>query len=187
MSFENLSAFTELDTPCVFIGNHMSTLETFALPAIIQPHTPVTFVVKSSLLTYPFFGDLMASRKPIALERTNPREDLKKVLNEGTEKINEGKSIIVFPQSTRSATFDEKKFNTIGVKLAKKAGVPIVPIALKTDCWGHGKLSKEFGPIDTSKTVHFAFGAPIIPEGNGKEAHAQVCDFIKTNLDKWAD
>ncbi|OBQ55671.1 lysophospholipid acyltransferase family protein [Halodesulfovibrio spirochaetisodalis] len=187
LSFDNLSAFTELDSPCVFIGNHMSTLETFVLPAIIQPHKPVTFVVKSSLLTYPFFGDLMASRNPIALERTNPREDLKKVLSEGTEKLQQGKSVIVFPQSTRSTQFDRKKFNSIGVKLAKKAGVPIVPLALKTDCWGCGKFSKEFGPIDTAKKVHFSFGAPFTIEGTGKEEHARVCDFIETSLEKWSE
>lgn len=185
LSFENLSAFTELDSPCVFIGNHMSTLETFVLPAIIQPHKPVTFVVKSSLLNYPFFGHLMASRNPIAVNRTNPREDLKKVLTEGCEKLAQGKSVIVFPQSTRSTEFDHAKFNSIGVKLAKKAGVPIVPLALKTDSWGHSKLGKEFGPIDISKKVHFAFGTPIMAEGNGKDAHTSVCDFIESSLKKW--
>ncbi|MEZ0574470.1 lysophospholipid acyltransferase family protein [Halodesulfovibrio aestuarii] len=185
LSFKNLSAFTELDSPCVFIGNHMSTLETFVLPAIIQPHKPVTFVVKSSLLNYPFFGNLMASREPIAVNRTNPREDLKKVLSEGCEKLAQGKSIIVFPQSTRSTNFDRTKFNSIGVKLAKKAGVPIVPLALKTDSWGHSKLGKEFGPIDTSKKVHFAFHPPITAESNGKEAHTSVCNFIETSLNKW--
>lgn len=186
LSFENLSAFTELKSPCVFIGNHMSTLETFVLPAIIQPHKPVTFVVKSSLLTYPFFGNLMASREPIAVQRTKPREDLKTVLSEGCEKLNQGKSVIVFPQSTRSIEFDRSKFNSIGVKLAKKAGVPIVPLALKTDSWGHGKLSKEFGPIDTTKKVYFAFHKPVNVEGNGKEAHEIVCKFIESSLANWS-
>lgn len=185
LSFENISAFTELQSPCVFIGNHMSTLETFVLPAIIQPHKPVTFVIKNSLLTYPFFGDLMASRDPIAVSRTNPREDLKTVLSEGCEKLAKGKSIIVFPQSTRSTEFDRTKFNSIGVKLAKKAGVPVVPLALKTDCWGHSKYSKEFGPINILNKVHFAFDTPIIPDGNGKEAHESVCKFIESSLKKW--
>ena len=39
---ENVSAFRNLNVPCVFIGNHMSTLETFVLPSIIQPHRNVT-------------------------------------------------------------------------------------------------------------------------------------------------
>ena len=187
LSFENISAFTELDGPCVFIGNHMSTLETFALPAIIQPHKPVTFVVKQSLLEYPFFGHLMRSRNPITVSRTNPRDDLKTVLNDGSERLAQGKSVIVFPQATRSTTLDLSKFNSIGVKLAKKAGVPIVPLALKTDAWGHSRLAKEFGPIDPSKQVHFAFGDPLTVEGNGKQAHADVCSFIEQHLAKWSE
>jgi len=37
-----------LPSACVFIGNHMSILETFVLPCLIQPHRDVTFVVKES-------------------------------------------------------------------------------------------------------------------------------------------
>ena len=61
----------------------------------------------------------------------------------------------------RTVTFDPEQFNTIGVKLAQKAKVPIIPLALKTNAWGNGKVLKDFGCIDTSKTVHFAFGEPI--------------------------
>ncbi|MCG8531984.1 MAG: 1-acyl-sn-glycerol-3-phosphate acyltransferase [Desulfovibrionales bacterium] len=186
-SFENLQAFTQLDSPCVFIGNHMSTLETFVLPAIIQPHKPVTFVIKESLLSYPFFGHLMASRTPIAVSRKNPREDLKQVLTQGCENLKRGRSVIVFPQATRSQTLDLTKFNSIGVKLAKKAGVPIIPIALKTDCWGYGTYAKEFGPIYPEKKSYFAFGEPLLPVGNGKQAHADVCEFIGNKLSDWAD
>ena len=63
--------------PCVFIGNHMSTLETFALPVLLLPFKKITFVVKQSLVEYPVFGHVMRSRDPITVGRTNPREDLK--------------------------------------------------------------------------------------------------------------
>ena len=35
-----------LDGPAVIVGNHMSTLETFALPGLVVPFKPLTFVVK---------------------------------------------------------------------------------------------------------------------------------------------
>ncbi|MBE0618728.1 MAG: 1-acyl-sn-glycerol-3-phosphate acyltransferase, partial [Proteobacteria bacterium] len=88
--------------PAVFVGNHMSTLETFVLPAIVQPVRPVTFVVKEALLTYPVFGPIMRSRDPIAVGRANPREDLKAVLEGGQARLARGISLIVFPQTTRS-------------------------------------------------------------------------------------
>ena len=50
---QGLEIVQRLASPCVFIGNHMSILETFVLPCLIVPHRNVTFVVKESLITYP--------------------------------------------------------------------------------------------------------------------------------------
>ena len=72
-----------LDGPCVIIGNHMSMMETVALPAIISPAKNITFIVKESLLRYPVFKHIMRSRNPIAVTRLNPRQDLKTVMEEG--------------------------------------------------------------------------------------------------------
>ena len=180
-----LEHFRSLEGPCVFIGNHMSTLETFVLPSMIQPWKDVTFVVKESLLKYPFFGPVLGSREPIVVGRSNPREDLVAVLEGGEARLKQGRSVIVFPQSTRSSVFDPAHFNTIGVKLAKRAGVPVIPVALKTDAWGNGNLLKDFGPVDVKKTIHFEFGAPMRIEGTGKAEHQQITEFIIDRLGVW--
>ena len=182
---EGLEHFKELGGPCVFIGNHMSTLETFALPCIIEPFKKVTFVTKDSLLKYPYFGKVLASRNPIVVGRVNPREDLTTMLKEGQKRIEDGVSIIVFPQSTRSFCFDLTAFNSIGIKLARRAGVPIVPVAVKTDVWGVGRFIKDFGPVMPQKDVRLRFGSSLMVQGNGKEEHAQVCDFISSTLKQW--
>ncbi len=147
--------------PVIFIGNHMSTLETMVLPGIISPLRRVTFVVKESLVKHPLFGDVMSSRDPIIVGRTDPRKDLEAVMNGGMELLSKGISIVIFPQSTRSIEFKPEEFNSLGVKLAKKAGVKVVPIALKTDFWGNGKLIKEIGPIDCHKPIYIKFGEAI--------------------------
>ncbi|MEJ2695687.1 MAG: lysophospholipid acyltransferase family protein [Candidatus Sulfobium sp.] len=171
--------------PVVFVANHMSTLETFVLPCIIQPVKPVAFVVKSSLLTAPVFGHVMRSRDPVAIDRKNPREDLKTVLEGGRKKLESGISVIIFPQSTRSVEFRPEEFNSLGVKLAARAGAPVIPVALKTDAWGIGKKLKELGPVDTHKKVFFAFGEPLEIEGRGAGQHEKVIAFIKEKLDVW--
>ncbi len=61
----------------------------------------VTFVVKESLVKHPLFGDVMRSRNPIVVGRTDPRKDFEAVMNEGAEKLSKGISIIIFPQSTQ--------------------------------------------------------------------------------------
>ena len=173
------------DEPVVFVGNHMSTLETMILPGIILPIKNVIFVVKKSLLTFPIFGHIMRATKPIAVGRVNPREDLKTVMNEGIEILKSGTSIIIFQQSHRNPNFDSENFSSLGVKLAQKAGVKVVPIALKTDFWGNAKVIRDFGPIRREEKVHFAFGEPMVIEGNGKENNEKIIKFIEEHLKKW--
>jgi 1-acyl-sn-glycerol-3-phosphate acyltransferase len=174
-----------LEGPCVFIGNHMSTLETFVLPVVLLPFKRITFVVKHSLVEYPVFGHVMRSRDPITVGRTNPREDLRAVLEGGMDRLGKGMSIVIFPQTTRVPLFDPKEFNTIGVKLAKKANVPVIPLALKTDAWGNGRLVKDFGKIDPSKTAHLAFGAPLRIQDRGSEEHEEIVRFVTSKLRTW--
>ena len=182
---DGVDNFRNLSTPCVFIGNHMSTLETFVLPTLIVPFKKVTFVVKQSLVDYPFFKHIMRARDPITVGRTNPREDLKAVLEGGAERLKHGTSLVIFPQTTRSEVFDPSQFNTIGVKLAKRAGVPVVPVALLTDAWGNGKYLKDFGRIDPSRTIHFSFGEPMTIQGRGDEEHQKIVEFITGKLKEW--
>jgi 1-acyl-sn-glycerol-3-phosphate acyltransferase len=155
------------------------------LPTVIQPLKRVAFVVKKSLVEYPVFGHLMRARDPIVVGRTNPREDLKAVFEGGVERLRSGISIVVFPQRTRSPLFDPASFNSIGIKLAKKAQVPVVPLALKTDAWANGTLLKDFGRIDPSRPVHFAFGEPQLVQGCGAAEHQRVVEFIRGNLESW--
>lgn len=169
-----------VESPCVFIANHMSTLETMILPAIIQPIKDVTFVVKQSLLDYPLFKDVLGSRDPIAVSRKHPKEDFKTVMQGGVARLQAGRSIIVFPQTTRTLTIDPAQFNSIGIKLAKKAQVPVIPVGLVTDAWENGRYLKDFGRIDPSKKVMFIFGKPVWVQGHGNKEHAEILQFIRT-------
>lgn len=185
VTVENIAAFRDLTGPCVVLGNHMSTLETFVLPALLQPIRPVTYIVKRQLVDMPVFRHVMQARAPIVVGRAHPREDLKIMLEEGEARLRAGISVIVFPQKTRAATFTPAEFNSIGVKLARRAGVPVVPLALRSDAWGLGRLIKDMGPIRPEKPVRFAFGAPLTVSGNGREAQEATLRFIVGTLRSW--
>ncbi len=173
--------------PVVFVSNHMSTLETMVFPCIIDPLLRTTFVIKDSLISHPFLGPVLRSNNPIVVSRSNSREDLKKVLNEGMKLLAEGTSIIIFPQNTRKVNFVPKEFNTLGAKLAAKAKVQIIPVAIKTDFWENGKYLKDLGPIRRKKPIYMAFGEPLSITGSGKEENNQVIEFISSHLAKWND
>ncbi len=183
---ENTFSFRDLDSPCVFVSNHMSTMETFLFTAIIEPYRDISYVIKESLVKYPVFKHIMMSHNPVIVSRRNAREDFQTVLKEGTERLERNISMVVFPQTTRSIAFNPGEFNSIGVKLAKRAKVPVVPVALRTDAWGNSRhFIKEFGPIDPSKPVHFCFGDPVYVEGSGRMEHQRIVDFIAEKVHSW--
>ena len=185
---EGIEHFKNLNGPCVFVGNHMSTLETFILPGVIRPFRPFTFVVKEGLLRYPVFQHVMRAREPIVVERKDARADFTAVMKGGVENLENGISVLIFPQSTRRLTLDRQHFNSMGIKLAKKADIPVVPIALRTDAWGMGGLFgllKDHGAIRPQIPVNIRFGAPLCIQGNGKAEHEAVYAFIENSLAEW--
>lgn len=171
--------------PVLILSNHMSTLETMIFPGIIQPIKQVTFVVKEELVKHWAFKDVMLSRDPIVLSRSNAREDFRIVMEQAPERLKNGTSIVIFPQSTRKEVFNPAEFNSLGTKLAAKTGVTVIPTAIKTDFWGFGKSSKYLGPIHRDRPVHIAFGEPFKVNGSGKEEHQKIVDFIASKINSW--
>jgi 1-acyl-sn-glycerol-3-phosphate acyltransferase len=146
---------------------------------------PVTFVVKQELITHPFMGPVLKTRDPIPVARRNPREDLQTVLAEGHKRLQRGLSLVIFPQSTRTPEFSRERFNSLGTKLASAAGVPAVPVAVKSDFWGERGLLRGFGPVRPWQTIHIEFGEPIPVSGRGRREHEQIVEFIETRLARW--
>ena len=185
LEFAGLDRYPAEGAPYVFACNHMGTFEVNALPGLVASRIPMTFVVKRSLIKTPFFGRVLRRLGAIPVERRSPGEDLMQVLEEGSRLLSQGISVILFPESTRQDVFSPRKFNSLAVKLALRAGVPVVPVALKTDFWGTGKKVKEFGPLRFDRTAHIEFGEPLVPSGRGKGEHQQVLGFIESRLRDW--
>jgi 1-acyl-sn-glycerol-3-phosphate acyltransferase len=182
---ENIDILRTLKGPCIIAGNHMSSLETMVLPGLIMPIMPMTFVAKKSLTKYPLFGTALMACDPIIVGRDNPREDLR-IMTAGThDRLSRGISVVVFPQTTRTKVFAPEHFNSIGAKLAKREGVPLVPLALKTDLWGNGRWMKDIGRIDPKLDVRFRFGEPIDAAADDREAHRKTVEFIEATLEEW--
>lgn len=173
------------EPPYVFISNHMSTLETQVYPVLIVPFMPVTFVVKNELITHPFMGPVLSTRDPIPVARQNPRDDLQVVLEEGQRRLERGMSVVIFPQSTRTPEFNREQFNSLGIKLAKKAGVRAVPVAIQSDFWGERGMLRGFGPVRPWRRIRIEFGEPFAVEGRGRHEHEAVVEFIESRLRQW--
>ncbi len=172
--------------PVVFVANHMSLVETMLLPAGIFAQGKMIIVAKRSLTRYPAFGRILAASQPILLDRVNPRQDLTDVLKLGAKALEEGLSVLLFPQGTRMASFDPSKFNSLGAKLAMRAKVPLVPIACKTDFSKPGRWLRDFGPIDPSLPIRFEAG-PVLDTAKLKQRELQEAsiEHIVRCLKRW--
>lgn len=180
--FENRNAY---NGPVVWVCNHISSLETYLLPSVLMSWPGLIIVLKDSLASYPLFGRVVRSVAPIRVMRQSPLEDLKKVLKDGCEGIAQGRSALIFPQGKRERQFDPATFNTLGTKLAQRAGVPVIPIAVSTDFLRIGKLHRDLATVHPASPVHIACGPVIPPDLKPAEIQKASIDFITSKLKEW--
>ncbi|TQV62686.1 MAG: 1-acyl-sn-glycerol-3-phosphate acyltransferase [Halothiobacillaceae bacterium] len=159
----------------VIIANHQSTWETFFLPLIVNG--PV-FVLKRELMRVPIFGLGLSLGHPIAIDRSAGREALKQLLQQGSERLAEGRWVVVFPEGTRSAVGEPVKYKPGGAMLATRNGARVVLVAHNAGCfWPRGSLIKRPGVIT------FRIGPVIETAGRGAaEVNAEAEAWTQAQL-----
>jgi 1-acyl-sn-glycerol-3-phosphate acyltransferase len=115
------------DQPQIFMANHQSDVDIL----IVLAHIPGQFrwIAKKELFKIPVFGKAMKNAGYIEIDRQNHEKALKS-LDEAASKIREGKSVVTFPEGTRSKDGTIRPFKQGMFHLAIRAGVPIVPISI---------------------------------------------------------
>jgi 1-acyl-sn-glycerol-3-phosphate acyltransferase len=113
--------------PQIFMANHQSDFDILIALAYI----PVQFrwIAKKELFNIPIFGTAMKSAGYIEIDRNN-REKALQSIDEATRLIRRGKSIMTFPEDTRSRGGEIKSFKQGAFYLAIKSGTPIVPVSI---------------------------------------------------------
>lgn len=146
----------------IVLCKHQSTWETLAMQAIFPDQV---WLLKRELLRIPFFGWGMALLEPIAIDRSAGRKALKQLVGEGTQRLEDGRWVVVFPEGTRVAPGTMGEFHVGGAYLASKAGVPVVPVAHNA-----GEFWPRHGFLKRPGTIRVVIGTPI--EGMGRKAEA---------------
>ena len=116
-----------MDRPQIFMSNHQSDFDIL----IVLAHIPGQFrwIAKKELFMIPVFGKAMKNAGYIEIDRKNHAKAMQS-LDEAAQKIREGKSVVTFPEGTRSKDGTIQPFKQGLFHLAIKAGVPIVPITI---------------------------------------------------------
>jgi len=119
--------YVRIDKPHIFMANHSSDFDIL----IVLAHIPGQFrwIAKKELFKIPVFGTAMRNAGYIEIDRQNHEKALKS-LDEAARKIREGKSVVTFPEGTRSKDGTVKPFKQGMFHLAIESGVPIIPISI---------------------------------------------------------
>ena len=134
------------DGPFILVSNHQSAWESFYLQTL---RIPSASIIKKDLLYIPFFGWALACMKPIHLRRKNKIRSLKKVLSSGSRKLQNGFSIIIFPEGTRAKPHEGlRKFSNSCGSLSVNNSVPIIPICHNSGLyWQNKRFIKYPGKV----------------------------------------
>lgn len=129
--------------PAIFASKHQSALETFMFHILV--HKPV-FVLKKELLDLPVFGFYLKKMGMIAIDRNGGMRSLKLLLKEVQEKINQGYSIIIFPEGTRTKPGETIDYNAGITAIYNLKVASVIPIALNTGVfWPKDSFLKKPG------------------------------------------
>ncbi|MDX1812271.1 MAG: lysophospholipid acyltransferase family protein [Gammaproteobacteria bacterium] len=163
------------DEASIILSKHQSTWETFATQIIFPPQT---WVLKKSLLNIPFFGWGLRATEPVAIDRAKKRKAMEQVMEQGKDRLDKGRWIVIFPEGTRIAPGKKGKYKLGGARLAIHSGRKVVPVAHNAgEFWARHSFTKYPG------TITISILPPIDPAGlSAEELNKQVENAIESEM-----
>lgn len=164
------------DTPVVFMANHESWLDIPALLVAIPGQ--VRFLAKKSLFSVPFLGWAMRAMGFVPVDRENRRQAIRS-FEEAAARIRAGRSVLVFPEETRTPTGELLPFQRGGFLIALKAQLPIVPVGLE----GPRRILAKKRYLLRPGTITVRFGEPVLTAGLGVTAKEALMAEVRQAVD----
>lgn len=165
------------DGTALILAKHQSAWETIAMQTIFPPQT---WVLKRNLLLIPFFGWGLAMTRPVAIDRSAGKKALKQVINQGTDRLRRGLWVVIFPEGTRTAPGQQKRYAIGGAMLAQKSGYPVVPV-----CHNAGEFWPKQGFVKKPGEITLVIGEPFDPAGmKANEINSQVEEWIESTYQR---
>ncbi|MBT6229854.1 MAG: 1-acyl-sn-glycerol-3-phosphate acyltransferase [Candidatus Scalindua sp.] len=168
--------------PVIFVSNHQSLIDVKLSIAAIPRN--FSFISKDILFKIPLLGKYMKTSGHIGIRRTDERNAYG-TLSEVIKKLDGGKSIIFFPEGTRSENGELGKFKRGISMVILKSGRKVIPTAIMGSRGFLPKSSILSNP--GHRDICFRFGKPIeFPkvENENRELSMDVVAKVRSEVSK---
>jgi 1-acyl-sn-glycerol-3-phosphate acyltransferase len=163
------------DVPFISMWKHSSTWETIAQMLLVPR---ASWLLKREILWVPVLGWAIARFKPIAIDRKAGGTAVNQVVTQGRERLSEGLGVIIYPEGTRVAPGETRKFGMSGALLASQSGAPLVPIAHDS-----GYYWRRRGLLKRPGTIRVVIGPPLDPRGlEPREITERAKDWVDSTV-----
>lgn len=173
---ENLPA----EGPVLYVSNHQGYGDIPICCAALDT-VQLGFIAKEDLFKIPVFGKWMTRVRCLPMNREDVRAAMRDI-QEGISYINDGFSLLIFPEGTRSRGGRTKEFKKGSLKLACKPGIPVIPITID----GSYKLYEETGKVlkntDITLTIHPAIPTADMSKQEQNHLSETVQEIIESAL-----
>ena len=160
--------------PSIVLMKHSSSWETFAQATLLPPQA---WVLKRELTWIPFVGWGIRLLHAIAIDRGAGGAAVRQMIEQGRNRLQSGIWIVVFPEGTRMAPGETRRYGVGGAAIAADTGAPVVPVAHNAGYfWPRRGLMKRPG------TIRVVIGKPIATKGrDAREINEEAQRFIEAN------
>ena len=161
----------------ISMWKHSSTWETIAQVAILPPQA---WVLKHELMWIPIVGWAIHLMRPIAIDRGSGGQAVKRVVEQGKQRLADGMWVLIFPEGTRVPAGTTRKYGSSGALLATETGRAVIPVAHNAGAfWPRRGLLKKPG------TIRVVIGPPIDSTGLApRELNERVQAWIESTLQR---
>ena len=115
------------DRPVLYVGNHQGDMDILLIMSELGDLYSI--VAKKETKKVPIVAQWMANADCIFMDRGNPRQTLESI-KRAQELLESGRSVVIFPEGTRSKGPEMNEFKPGALRCAVKAKVPIIPFVI---------------------------------------------------------
>jgi len=163
----------------LFVSNHQSHIDNVIIHGFVD--VPKGFISIVEVKKIPILSTWMKYMKCVFMDRSDLRQTLI-CINQGIEFLKQGHSMVIYPEGKLSEGQTVGEFKNGCLKLAIKAGVPIVPIIIRSSY----KVMTKDGSRIKSAEVECIISKPVptntIKKDDEKELVNMIRDIIIENI-----